>query len=69
MDETIGLFCVDIVVVLDICPTEAVPRYALYNVHCTTMFYIMLYVIIQKYMPHVSCLTFYIIKMNEQLNI
>jgi len=31
MDEMIGQFCVDIVVALDIFPTEAVPRYALYN--------------------------------------
>jgi len=31
MDETIGLFCVDILVTLAIFPTKAVPRYALYN--------------------------------------
>jgi len=31
MDETMGLFCVDILVALAIFPTEAVPRYALYN--------------------------------------
>jgi len=31
MDEMMGLFCVDIVVALDIFPTEAVPRYAMYN--------------------------------------
>jgi len=29
MDEMMGLFCVDILVTLDIFPTEAVPRYAL----------------------------------------
>jgi len=31
MDEMKGLFCVDIFVTLEIFPTEAVPRYALYN--------------------------------------
>jgi len=31
MDETMGLFCVDILVTSTIFPTEAVPRYALYN--------------------------------------
>jgi len=31
MDETMGLFCVDILVTLEIFPTEAVPRFALYN--------------------------------------
>jgi len=30
MDEMKGLFCVDILVTLEIFPTEAVPRYALY---------------------------------------
>jgi len=31
MDETMGLFCVDILVTLVIFPTESAPRYALYN--------------------------------------
>jgi len=31
MDEMMGLFCVDILVALDIFPTEGVPRYAYYN--------------------------------------
>jgi len=31
MDETMGLFCVEILVTLAIFPTEAVPRYTLYN--------------------------------------
>jgi len=31
MDEMMGLFCVDILVTLEIFPTEASPRYALYN--------------------------------------
>jgi len=30
MNETIGLFCVDILVTLAIFPNEAMPRYALY---------------------------------------
>jgi len=31
MDETMGIFCGDILVTLAIFPTEAVPGYALYN--------------------------------------
>jgi len=31
MDEMKGLFCVNILVTLEIFPTEAVPRYALYD--------------------------------------
>jgi len=31
MDEMKGLFCVDILVTLEIFPTEAVLRYGLYN--------------------------------------